>query len=267
MKNYNPIYYLLFILVVTGAFASMAQNSYGIKMMGGVAFAFGLVFLVECFSAILSKDKKDGYALIETACLSLLSLIFGCRVFYIHFPFIEMAFATTVILLLLLYLRKMILLFRDMKSKNKWMVTLLLSYYTSLLLFLISLLSIEFRPKISATAGTAAFVLLLAFILAGFLKKDLLVEGDKVSAFRLIKHFKDHSIVILSLFLLMSLYVGLNKMGAIPDIYSDQFPQVYYRLVHEAASGKEKPVNGKYKYEIFREKYDRFLQQNKIGKK
>ena len=51
MKNYNPIYYFLFILLVTGAFASMAQNSYGIKMMGGVAFAFGLVFLVEFFSA------------------------------------------------------------------------------------------------------------------------------------------------------------------------------------------------------------------------
>ncbi len=267
MKNYNPIYYFLFILLVTGAFASMAQNSYGIKMMGGVAFAFGLVFLIEFFSAIISKDKKDGYALIEMACLSLLSIIFGCRVFYIHFPFIEMLFATTIILLLLLYLRKMIQLFRDMQSKNKLLAFFLAFYYLSLLLFLISLLLFQSRANISTIAGAGAFVLLIGFILAGFLKKDLLVEGDKVSAFSLVKHFKDHSIVILSLFLLLSLYAGLNKIGVIPDIYSDQFPQAYYKLVQEAASGKEKPVNGKYKYEIFRDKYDRFLQHNKINKK
>jgi hypothetical protein len=161
----------------------------------------------------------------------------------------------------------MILLFLDIKAKNKLMAIVIAVYYGSLMLFLISLLSFELRPKISATTGAMAFLLLLAFVLAGFLKKDLLVEGDKVSAFSLVRKFHDHSVIILTLFLLMSLYVGFNKMGLIPDIYSDQFPQVYYRLVHDAASGKEKPVNGKYKYEIFREKYDQFLQHNKISKK
>ena len=64
MKKNNPIYFLLFILLVMGAFASMAQNSYGLKLMGGVAFVFGLVFIVEFISGLGKKDNKDVYTLI-----------------------------------------------------------------------------------------------------------------------------------------------------------------------------------------------------------
>ena len=46
MRKFNTIYYLLFILLVMGAFASMAQNSYGLKIMGAVAFIFGLLLIV-----------------------------------------------------------------------------------------------------------------------------------------------------------------------------------------------------------------------------
>ncbi|MBA2746636.1 MAG: hypothetical protein H0U44_10455, partial [Flavisolibacter sp.] len=58
MKKFNTIYYLLFILLVMGAFASMAQNSYGLKIMGGVAFVFALVFLLEFISVLRTKDKR-----------------------------------------------------------------------------------------------------------------------------------------------------------------------------------------------------------------
>ena len=93
MKKYNHIYYLLFILLVMGAFASMAQNSYGLKIMGVVAIAFGLVFLLEFITALGKKEKKDGYALAELAAMILFSGIFGCRIFHIHFPYIEWLFA------------------------------------------------------------------------------------------------------------------------------------------------------------------------------
>ena len=93
MKKYNPIYYLLFILLVMGAFASMAQNSYGPKIMGGVAFLFGLVFIAEIFSFLRKKDARDPFIFLELAGLILMAVIFGLRVFYIHFPFIELIFA------------------------------------------------------------------------------------------------------------------------------------------------------------------------------
>ena len=61
------------------------------------------------------------------------------------------------------------------------------------------------------------------------------------------------------MFLLLIFYFGLNKAGILPGIYSDEFPQAYFDLVNKAALGKEQPVNGKYSYEIFKERYDQFV--------
>src|SRR5450432_230570 len=107
MKKYNPIYFLLFILLVMGAFASMAQNSYGLKVMGGVAFVFGGVFLLEFIQALNKKEKKDGLALAELAAMILFAVIFGCRVFNIYFPFIEWVFAAAGAVLVFFYIRKL----------------------------------------------------------------------------------------------------------------------------------------------------------------
>jgi hypothetical protein len=126
------------------------------------------------------------------------------------------------------------------------------------------LVIVPFSQKISEITGIIAFILLLIFIVIALFKKDLLVEGEIVSPFKMVTHFKDHSIIIVSLFLLFSLYVGFNKVGLIPGIYSDEFPQAYYKLVDEAAKRNEKPVDGKYKYEKFKDQYDHFLKHNKI---
>ena len=264
MKKFNTIYYLLFILLVMGAFASMAQNSYGLKIMGGVAFVFALVFLVEFISVLRTKDKRDVYSLIEPACLFLLSFIFGLRVFYIHFPYVELLFSAAGVLLALVYQRKMIIRFRHFHPQNRLLATLVLIFHLSILLFLLSLVLIPFAPKIGEFAGAGALVLLLGFIVTAFFKKDLMVDGENISALKLVTHFKDHSIIIISLFLLFSLYVGFNRIGLLPGIYSDEFPQAYYELVDKAVSKKEKPVEGRYKYEEFKKKYDQFLKHINI---
>ncbi len=134
----------------------------------------------------------------------------------------------------------------------------------SIIVFLISLVLVPFAPKIAEVAGAGALILLLGFIVAGFFRKDLLVDGENISAFKMVTHFKDHSIIIVSLFLLFSLYVGLNRIGVLPVIYTDEFPQAYYKLVNDAASKKEKPVDGRYKHEEFKKKYDQFLKHINI---
>jgi hypothetical protein len=267
MKKYNPLYYLLFILLVMGSFASMAQNSYGLKIIGGVAFAFGLLFLVQLIQIFRRKEKQDDIAIAELSGLFLLSIILGLRVFYIHFPFVEWLFTTAGILLILVYLRKMIARFRELHPKNNTLALLLLAFHLSLVLFIISLVMTPFAPVISTAAGVAAFILLLGFIVMGYVKKELMVEGEEVSAFLAVRKFKDHSILIVTLFSLFSLYVGFNKVGLVPGVYSDEFPQSYYKLVEEAASGKEKQVNGKYRHEEFKDKYDEFLKRNGITSK
>ena len=265
MKKYNTIYYLLFILLVMGTFASMAQNSYGLKIMGGVAFVFGLVFIAEFISGLRKKsEERNVYTLIEPACLFLLSVIFGFRVFYIHFPYIELLFGGAAILLALVYLMVMVLRFRHFQNKNSFLAILVIVFHLCIILFLGSLAMVPFAPKIAEVTGAGALILLLGFIAAGFFRKDLLVDGENVSAFKMVRRFKGHSVIIASLFLLFSLYVGFNRIGVLPEIYSDEFPRAYFELVNKATSKKEKPVDGRYKYEEFMEKYQQFLKHNNI---
>ena len=263
MKKYNPIYYLLFILLITGAFASMAQNSYGIKIMGGVAFAFGLVFLVEFISVLRRNEKKDVYTIMEPLCLCLLSFIFSLRVFYIHFPYIEILFVVAGLVLVLIYLRKVILRFRHFRSKNNYLAILILVFHLSIILFLISLTMLLFAPKTSELTGALALVLLVGFVVAAVFKRILMVDGEKVSAFSIVTRFKDYSIIIVCLFLLFSLYLGLNKIGMLPGIYTDEFPRAFYELVDRAALKKEKPVDGRYKHQDFKQEFDQFLRHVK----
>lgn len=265
MKKFNAIYLLLFILLVMGAFASMAQNSYGLKIMGGVAFVFGLVFIVEFISILRKDDKKDVFTLLEPVCLFILSFIFGLRIFYVHFPYVEFLFGAAGVLLMLLYLRKMILRFRHLQPKSSFLAILMLIFHLSIIFFLISIALVPFAPKMTEVTGAGALVLLLGFIVAGFLRWNLMVDGEKVSPFSMVRHFKDYSIIIVSLFLLFSLYLGMNRVGLLPGIYSDEFPRSYYELVNRAALKKEKPVDGRYKHEDFKEKYDQFLRHVKTS--
>ncbi len=264
MKKFNPVYYLLFILFVMGAFASMAQNDYGLKIMGGVAFVFSFLFLFQLIDILRKNGKKDMLVIAELTGLMILSAIFGLRVFYIHFPYVEYLFSATALLLALAYLRKLLLRFRQYKTRSNLLAFLVLVFHLSIILFLLSLAAVPFAQKTSVFLGFGALVLLLFFMLRGFFRGELLVEGEHITAFKMVKQFKDHSIIIISLFLLFSLYVGFNRIGLLPGIYSDEFPQAYYELVDKAASKKEKPVDGRYKYEEFKKKYDQFLKHINI---
>jgi hypothetical protein len=264
MRKYSTIFYLLFILLIMGAFASMAQNSYGLKIMGGVAFVFALVFFVEFISVLRKKDNRNLYTLAEPACLFVLSIVFGLRVFYIHFSYIELLFGAAGAVLALIYLRKMMIRFRQYRQRNGFLSLLVLFFHLSIILFLVSLTLVPFAPRISEVTGAVALVLLIGFIVAAFFKSDLLVEGEKISAFKMVRNLKDHSVIIVSLFLLFSLYLGFNRIGILPGIYSDEFPRAYFELVDRAATKKEKPVDGKYKYEEFIKKYHQFLEHNNL---
>ena len=262
MKKYNPIYYLLFILLVMGTFASMAQNSYGLKIMGGVAFAFGLIFLLELITAIGKKEKKDPFALAELAAMILLAAIFGCRIFHIYFPYIEWLFAAAGVWLVFFYIRKLFIRYHRLLFRNKRLAWLGLIFHLSIILFLISLIMIPFAAQKAEWVGIAAFIFFLVFIIGAFVKRDDLVEGNNVNTLQMVTGYQDHSIVLALLFLLFFLFAAFNKAGMLPTVYSDEMPQAYFKLVNDAVTGKEKPINGKYKYEEFMEKYEQFLKHN-----
>lgn len=266
MKKYNPIYYLLFILLVMGTFASMAQNSYGLKIMGGVAFAFGFIFLLEFIAAIRKKGKKDGYVLAELVSMIVFAAIFGCRVFYIHFPNIEWLFVAAGAWLIFFYVRKLFIRYRRLVARNRRLAWIGAIFHLSIIFFLFSLIMITFSSQKSEWFGMIGFALLLIFVIGAFIKRDDVVDGDKVTTMQMVTGYRDHSVVLASLFLLFSLFAAFSKIGLLPPIYSDEFPRAYFELVNKASSKKEKPVDGKYKYERFMEKYQEFLKRNSTKK-
>jgi len=266
MHRNNVIYFLLFILLVMGTFASMAQNSYGLKIMGGVALAFGLIFLAEFMGILVKKGQRDVFALGELAAMILFSFIFGCRVFNIYFPYIEWLFVAAGLFLVFFYIRKLVIRYRRLVDRNRRLAILGLIFHLSIILFLVSMILMPFGMQKAEWVGFGAFVLLLIFGIGALMKQDDLVDGNKVSAMQMITGYRDHSIVLASLFLLFSLFAAFSKVGIIPGIYSDEFPRAYYDLLNKPGSQREKSPDGKYKYQEFLDQYQLFLKRHKQDK-
>lgn len=260
MKKYNTYYYLLFVLLVMGAFASMAQNSYGLKIMGFVSFSFFLLFLTQLGYVIKNKGSKDVLGIAELSGLSLLSLILGLRVFYIHFNFVETLFVIAGIILIFVYGFKMSEEYKKLINENRILAWLVIIYHLSIILFILSMIAVPFISWIGQPLGAIAFVLMIFFLGISYFKGEMFFKGENVSSFEIIIHAKDRSPVLATLFILFSLYTGLTLVGVLPGMYSDEFPQAYFEMVNKSETGLEEPVDGKYRHEEFKKQYDQFLE-------
>ncbi|MBX2945502.1 MAG: hypothetical protein KF725_06690 [Cyclobacteriaceae bacterium] len=262
MSRYNPYYYLLFVLLIFGAFASMAQNDYGIKILGGAAFVFGLLFLIQLMGELRSKHKTEVVTVAELLGLTVIAVILSMRVFYIRFPLVEAVFGLAGLILLAAYSLRLFRTWQNLQSKNRALAILLVMFHGSILCYVASMTFVPFIPALAEPLGGAGLLLLLLFLVMGWLKREMLVEGEKLSAFTFVSRVRDRSIVLIALFLLFTAYMGLTKIDFIPKMYSDEFPQKYFELVNQAESGEEKPVDGKYKHEEFKEMYDKFIERH-----
>jgi hypothetical protein len=265
MRKYNSTYYLLFILLIMGTFASMAQNGYGLKIIGAVAFTFSVLFLIQLLDLVKKKDKIDAMGMIELISLSLWSIILGMRVFFIHFVFVEMLYVLAGLLLISVYLIRMRMSFRQIKPKSTLLAWLVLIFHASIVLYLVSMTTAPFAPLTSELAGGGAFLLIILFLAFSLINKKINYGSESISPFRLITCYEDRSIVMISLFVLFSVYVGLTSIQALPRMYFDEYPQVYYQLINQSQSLSEDQVGGDSKEEAFRKQYELFLKHHPIN--
>jgi ABC-type multidrug transport system fused ATPase/permease subunit len=262
MKSYNTVYYLLIVLLIMGAFASMAQNSYGMAIISGVCICFGLIFLFQFFQSLGVKEKTNNHAALEFFILFLLALLFTLRSFQIYISFIEWIFAAAGLILALIYFQRMIFHAAQLKSKNKKLSNIVTVGYLSIVLFCLSMVMTTFAPLIARMIGVVAIMLLIAFMAAGLLGRRFLIDGESQSAFSRITGFRDRFYLLLSLFIIFALYFGLSGPGILPKMYSNKYPQAYFEMVNQAETGREKPVNGQYRYQAFKTNYDQFVERN-----
>jgi hypothetical protein len=267
MKKYTTLYYLLFVLIVMGAFAAMAQNEYGITILGLTATIFSLLFFIQLISLLSAKDSVSKVEIVELVSLFVLSGILAMRVFYIRFQFVEWVFALAGLALVLVYSNKMVQAYSSVKTESKKLGWLIIVFYGSIILYSVSMVTVPFFPSLSETAGIIAFGLLLVAAAASLISKTILINGERLSGVQFVLKLKDKSGVLIVLFLLFTCYTGFTKIGLIPAMYSNEFPQGYYELVDRAETGKEKPVDKKFRHEEFKAQYDRFIDRNSSSKK
>jgi len=262
MKNYYTIYYLLVMLLILGAFASMAQNGYGIVIIGGVAFAFGLVFLWQCIHSLKNEENIKAQSVIELISLFLLSALLAFRVFYIHFPFVEYLFGLAGLSLIFVYFKKISDSYNNVRLLNSQAFFLSLLFFGSIASYLLTLTLMPFVPWLAELFGAVAFLLIISFVVTAFLKRELMVDGNKISPFKFAFKTEERSVLLISIFLLFTLYTGLTRADLLPEIYSDEFPQAYFELVDKAESGAEEPADGIYRHEKFKEEYDSVVEKH-----
>lgn len=261
MNRYNTFYYLLTLLLMTGAFASMAQNSYGIKIMGGVAAVFALLFFIQGLQSFY-REEKNPAEIVELFSLTLLSIIVCLRVFYIHFLYAELVYGLAGVSLILVYLYKMGMTFPRMLKQSSYLAGMVVLFYGSISLFILSMTITPFYPVMAEPAGIAAFILIIIFAAVSLVKKQVFYQGEKINAIKLATRAEHRTVVLLSLFVLFSLYIGLNKINVIPAVYSDEFPKVYFELVNRAEAGEDTSADDLYHHDRYKEEYDRLINKH-----
>jgi hypothetical protein len=262
MKSYNTVYYLLTVLLIMGGFASMAQNSYGIPIISGVCMAFGLIFFIQFMQSLRAHEPNKTEQVVEFFVLFILAIIFTLRTLQIYFPFIEWIFLAAAVILALIYLTRLRHWFQQINPKNKILARLILIAYLSIILFCIAMMEFTFKPHIARWTGGLALILVFIFLLSVIFKRYFSLDGDNKSVFSIFAGFRDRLFLLLSLFIIFSLYFGLSDAGVLPKLYSNKFPQAYFEMVNNAETGKEKPVDGEFKYQVFKKSYDQFVEKN-----
>ncbi len=263
MRKYIPIYYLLCVLLVLGAFAAMAQNSYGLTLLGLVAGLFALVFSVQLMTYLGKAGKnQDRLLLLEYIALVFISAILGLRVFYIRFPMVEELFIISGLSLALVFSVRLVRNFRNWVSKSSRLAWSVLLFHLSIIFYLLSMSLTPVLPELSQPLGTGAFLSLILFSLLGVVSKKIMLHGERVSVFSWVNRFRDHSIILVVLFVIFTGYVGLTRIGVIPRMYNNEYPQAYFKLLDQAETGEEKLVDGEYRHEAFKASYDRLIKRN-----
>ena len=259
MKKYIPIYYLLCVLLVFGAFAAMAQNAYGLTILGLVAASFAVVFFIQLLYYFNSKESRyDRLAIAELIALILLSGILSLRVFYIRFTFVEEIFITAGLFLAIIFMLRLVKTFRYIASQNKILAIILSLFHVSIILYLLSMIMVPLHLN-ADTTGILAFSLIIAFAISAWLSRGYLLDGEKTSAFSIVAKFKDRSVLLIALFLIFTAYMGLTRINVVPKMYTDEYPQAYFELLNEFDAEVDA---GRYKHVEFKREYDKFVERH-----
>ncbi len=268
MKKYNPIYYLLFVLIITGAFSSMALNTYGMKLIGFSCLGFALTFFHELVFGIKKREDLDSWnrktLSYELILLTVLSILFFMRSLLISFPFAEEIFILTVLLLIGNYVY-----IARQSVKELWNIYRipafgLMFYYASLILFSITFIVGILFPDGGVVMAVLGFLLLGVFVLVGLFYKGMIINGEDYTLFTFTQNLKNKTTIAFVAIIMIFSFYTFRDADLIPGMYSGDTPTGYLRLIQEAEAGPDNQENKVERYIEFKDHYEQFIE--KYGK-
>lgn len=222
MKRYATIYYLLFVLLVMGAFASMAQNAYGLKICGMACLGFALTFLHELFFS----PRKDGQqkanfwmGSIELVSLIIIALIFLFRSLAIDFPYSELILTISLAVLLSVFVYQAIVQLKIALNQQILLVYVLAFYYGAVLFFILSFLFGIFLPIVATSLAIGAVLLVAVYVGLILFFKEFRTSDEDISIWQYTGQMKNKSVIVLIACLLISGYSLLFSAGILPSFF------------------------------------------------
>ena len=168
------------------------------------------------------------------------------------------SFSSTGIILILIYLRYISYNFGTLKNQNKPLFLTLSLLYLSIATFTLAIVLNPISNFFSELAGFMGLVTFILALLSKFRIKSIIIKDKEVGLTKYLSTLPNRSYLLLSLFLLFTIYTAATLFNFIPDIQSSTMPKGYYELVKEAENGKDIAVNGRYRYQEYRERMENF---------
>ena len=259
MRRYITIYYLLFVLIIMGAFASMAQNAYGLRICGVACVGFALAFLHEIlFLPRAGDDVIRGWMInAELVFLSVIAIVFVCRNYAVELSFSEILLLFSLSGLLLLYSYHALLHVRKARNQMELFYPLIF-YYGAVLLFVLSFLTSAVYPRATTILAVAAIVMISIFAVVALVFKRPVPDSDGMTIWSYLRGLKNKSSILLIASILVSGYSLLYSVGILPSFYYGT-PKGYQDLVKLSAARTDNAT--KEKSREFIERYDAFVRK------
>ena len=265
MNLYRIAQSILLALVVIGLFAAMARNAYGFTFIGVACLGLAALYFMQALAIVIADFSllkfKTATGLFELFLLGLLLALFGLRAFYIYLPASEFIFSGVCILLSLLYLFLARINFKETLDESRGLAFNLFFLNVSIVFFLLSM-AIRVYTSWSLMAGALGMLTALPFIFSVLKKQQFEIKDKVVTLFQVVSASKSKLGLLFLFFICSAFYMGLTQFGYIPEIENADRPSAYIELINNAESGKEKPVDGRYRHEIYKESMGKFLERH-----
>jgi hypothetical protein len=256
---------ILLMLAVVGLFAAMARNAYGFNLLAVSCFGLAVLFLFQLLWTAISEFGSLTRATLleggELLLLTALTSMFGLRVLYLYMPNSEDVFNGICLLQVLTYAGIGYSQTALVRKANRALSTQLVFLYSSLLLFLLSIL-FRSNASLSFGLGVLATVVSLPFVVSVIRRKSFELGSKSVTLLQHVVAARNKAGLMFLFFVSSALFTGLAYFGIVPGIQDTDLPKDYIELINEAESGRETPVEGRYHHELYREAMERFSQRH-----